>query len=83
MVPTRRGPGRPPEHEGRLARWIKKAGLTRREVAERLGLDRRTVDNLCREARRPSLELAVEIEKLTKGKVPISYLVALPKHSSA
>jgi len=66
---------------GRLAKWIVEHGRDREEVATKLGVDRRHLDHICREARRPSLELALKIERLTRGVVPLAYLVTIPKHS--
>jgi hypothetical protein len=71
--------GRPPAHEGRLALWIKRSGMTRLDAAKALVIGRKYLDNLCREIRRPSLELAVRIDELTGHQVPLSYLVKLPK----
>ena len=72
--------GRPPAHEGKLALWIKKSGKSRLEVAGALGISRKYLDNICREIRRPSLEIALKIEKLTGREIPMSYLGALPRH---
>lgn len=55
--------------------------MTRDELAERLGLSRTHVDSICRGARRPSLELAIAIEKLTHGAVPAGGWTSVPKHS--
>ena len=67
--------GRPPAHEGKLALWIEEAGKTRQDVADELGISRPFLDHICREYRRPGFDLAVKIERLTKGKVSIAYLV--------
>jgi transcriptional regulator with XRE-family HTH domain len=55
--------------------------MTRDELAERLGLSRSHADAICRGARRPSLELALAIEKLTSGAVPAWLWTSVPKHS--
>ena len=57
------------------------AGMTRAELAERLGISRPHVDFICRGARRPSLELALAIEKLSGGAVPAAGWAKVPKHS--
>jgi hypothetical protein len=72
--------GRPPVRQGKLGLWIEKAGKTRQDVADQLGISRRFLDHLCREYRRPGLDLAVKIERLTGGAVPVSYLAGLPQH---
>lgn len=79
--PKRRAPGRPPSHMGKLAVWIESVGRTREDVAEELGVSRRYLDHLCREYRRPALDLAVKIERLTKGQVSVEYLANLKPHS--
>jgi DNA-binding transcriptional regulator YdaS (Cro superfamily) len=55
--------------------------MTRREVADRLGLAETSLNRLCRGVRRPSIEVAFAIEKLTKGKVPAAYWQKVPPHS--
>lgn len=72
--------GRPPARWGRLALYIEQTGMSRRAAAERLGISRKFLDNICREVRRPGPELAERIERLTQGKVTVAYLMALPKH---
>lgn len=77
-----RGRGRPrarPRGQGRLDRWISAQGLSRAEVAERLGVTRGYVDHLARETRRPSLDLAAAIEEMTSGEVPASYWASVPQ----
>ena len=74
-------PGRPPAKGGRLAEWLRKHGHSREEVAKRLSIDRRHLDHIARENRRPSLELAIAIEKLTNGEVSVEYLAKIPPHS--
>jgi transcriptional regulator with XRE-family HTH domain len=55
--------------------------MTRDDLAERLGVTRPYVDHLCRGGRRPSLELAFKIEKLTRGEVAAASWTAVPAHS--
>jgi transcriptional regulator with XRE-family HTH domain len=65
-----------------LAGWIDSSGMTRREVAERLGLAETSLNRLCRGDRRPGFELAFAIEKMTKGKVPAAFWQKIPPHST-
>lgn len=85
MIPMgrskKRGRGRPRKSETKLSLWLDAAGMTRYDLADRLGIGRGHADRICRGERRPSLELAVEIEKLTRGGVPASYWMSIPKHS--
>jgi DNA-binding transcriptional regulator YdaS (Cro superfamily) len=64
-----------------LADWIDASGKTRREVAEHLGLAETSLNRLCNGARRPGIELAFAIEKLTKGKIPAEFWRKIPPHS--
>jgi hypothetical protein len=75
-----RGRGRPRKRQTRLSRWIDAQKLERGVVAGRLGIARNYLDKLCREEARPSLELAVAIERLTDGGVPAAdWLRVLPR----
>jgi transcriptional regulator with XRE-family HTH domain len=74
--------GRPRARETALSKWIDASGKTRDEIAERLGVKRQWLDKLCRAERRPSLDLALEIEKMTKGQVPASFWKSVPPHSA-
>ena len=67
-----RGRGRPRKNETQLAHWADAVGTIRDVLAERLGVGRTYVDRLCRGERRQSLDLAVAIEKLSGGAVPVS-----------
>ncbi|MCL4755927.1 MAG: helix-turn-helix transcriptional regulator [Myxococcales bacterium] len=69
-APAKRSRGRPRKRETKLSRWIDAAGTTREAVATKLGVHRTYLDMLCRGARKPSLQLAVEIERLTRGAIP-------------
>jgi hypothetical protein len=72
MAKAKRSPGRPRTRETKLSRWIDSSGKTRDQIAKELGINRTHLDMLCRGARRPSLALAVGIEKLTRGAIPPS-----------
>ncbi len=72
--------GRPRKKESKLSTWMDSQGLTRDAVATRLKIQRTYLDKLCRAESRPSLELAFEIEKLTRGAVPASDWLAVPAH---
>ncbi len=77
-----RGRGRPRKQETKLSRWLDVAGMSRDALAVKLGVGRSYVDKVCRGERRPSLDLAVAIEKLTEGAVPASAWIKVPPHSS-
>ena len=78
----RAGPGRSPKLDGKLARWIVARKRTRAQVAEQLGISVPFLGHICREVRRPSLDLAVRIERLTEGEVSVAYLAGLPEHTA-
>jgi DNA-binding XRE family transcriptional regulator len=63
--------GRPRKRETKLSRWLDQAGMTREEAAGELGVTRQYLDRVCRGVNRPSLPLAVKIEKFTRGAVPV------------
>jgi hypothetical protein len=77
-----RGRGRPRKTQSRLSRWIDTQKLERGQVAARLGIGRTYLDKLCREEARPSLELAVAIEKFTGGAVPAADWLRVAPHSA-
>lgn len=77
-----RARGRPRKTETRLSRWIDAQKLERGVVADRLGIGRNYLDKLCREEARPSLELAVAIEKFTGGAVPAADWLRVLPHSA-
>lgn len=75
--------GRPRKEENHpLSRWIDAKGMSRDDLAAKLGVHRSTVDRLCRGDRRPNLSLAFELEKLSKGEVPASIWAKVPPHSA-
>ena len=53
----------------KLKEYLDMMGIKYTAFTERAGISRNTLYNLMAGKRRPSLELAVEIEKLTDGKV--------------
>lgn len=73
--------GRPRKKESTLSRWMDSQNLTRDDVAAQLDIQRTYFDKLCRAESRPSLELAFEIEKLTRGAVPASDWLKVPAHT--
>lgn len=79
--PPDRARGRPRNKQTKLSSWIDAKGLTRDVVAARLGIGRTYLDKLCRGASRPSLELALQIERLTSGAVIASEWLSVPPHS--
>ncbi len=72
--------GRPVEKRSKLAVWIEEHGWTRQQFAEELGIVHSSVDRLCGGLRRPSLKLALQIEALTEGAIPVSYWAEIPAH---
>jgi transcriptional regulator with XRE-family HTH domain len=76
-----RARGRPRKRETKLSLWLDAAGITRDALAKQLELARGYVDLICSGSRRPSLEVALRIEKLTRGAVPASSWLTAPKHS--
>ena len=81
MARAKRRVGRPIKKRSKLGVWIEEQGWSRDQLAQKLGILRTSADRLCSGARRPSLELAVKIEKLTAGGVPASYWTRVPAHS--
>jgi len=67
----------------KLATYIKGAGISQREFADRVGVDYSIVSRLARDGMRPSLELAVRIERETKGAVPANSWVPEPAPAPA
>ena len=73
--------GRPRKVNNAFGRWIDKSGKDRDAIASALGISRPYVDRLCRDERRPDLELAVKIERLTRGEVATASWMRIPAHS--
>lgn len=73
--------GRPVLRLSKLGEWIEAHGWSRQRLADELGIVRGSVDRLCSGLRRPSLELALKIEALTEGAVPVSYWAEIPAHA--
>ena len=74
-------PGRPRGVTNAFGKWIDQSGKSRETVAERLGVGLQYVHLLCRNGRRPDLELAFKIERMTKGKIQAESWLKIPKHS--
>lgn len=53
-----------------LREYAKANGLTQERLAKKLGVTQGVVSSLMTNRNRPSLELAVKIERLTDGAVP-------------
>jgi hypothetical protein len=77
VVTPKKRAGRPTVRQGLFGQWLLTHEQNRAQVARDLGIDRRYLDHLARDDRRPSLELAVKIEQLTNGLVPVSYFATL------
>ncbi len=76
-----KAPGRPRKATNAFGRWIGQDRCSRDDITERLEISRAHLDRLCRNNRRPDLELDVRIEDLTKGAVAIRSWLNVPKHS--
>lgn len=61
--------GRPRKSETPLAAWLDREGMTRDHLADKLEVTRQYVDKLCRGASKPSLQVALAIEKLSGGTI--------------
>jgi transcriptional regulator with XRE-family HTH domain len=76
--------GRTPNTDTPLGKWIAEHRKGDRvTVAEELGIKRTSLDRLCRDGRRPSLDLAGKIAELTRNAVPLGYWLKVPEHSDA
>jgi transcriptional regulator with XRE-family HTH domain len=73
--------GRPIEKWNKLGEWVVANGWTRQRLADALGITRASVDRFCNGLRRPSLEMAFQIEDLTEGAVPARYWIEVSAHS--
>lgn len=69
---VKRPRGRPRKQETKLSRWIDASGMSRDEVALKLGVARTYLDKLCRGQHRAGLDVALRLEKLTRGAIPVS-----------
>ena len=71
-APRPRPPYRPrSKQSGAFARWVDATPLTAQQVASRLGISIGFLYNVRVGARTPGRSLAVKIEKLTDGMVPV------------
>ena len=61
-----------------LDQFLQDNGLRQASFAERVGATQATISKLVRDETRPSLELAVRIERETKGAVPANSWVPEP-----
>lgn len=59
------------KRKSKLARWLYDAGRTVTETAAELGCSKQHLSNIVHGHSSPSLELAVAIDKLTSGAVPV------------
>lgn len=81
MAGSKRRMGRPVEKRGKLGVWVDEHGWTRQQLADELGITLASAARFCSDARRPSLEMAVKIEDLTQGAVPVRYWIQIPAHA--
>ena len=73
--------GRPVEKRNKLGEWVDANGWTRQQLAESLGIALGSATRLCSGARRPSLEMAIQIEDLTEGAVSVRSWLEVPAHT--
>ena len=74
----RTGPGRRSIRQGRFGLWLDANEIDREQLAGALGINRRHIDHIAREDRRPSLGLALKLEELTGGRVGVDYFAQIP-----
>ena len=74
--------GRPVEKRSRLGEWVDAHGWTRQQLADALGIALGSATRLCSGARRPSLEMAIQIEDLTDGAVSVRSWLEVPAHTT-
>lgn len=67
----------------RFSKYLKTEGVKQETLAERLGVTQGTISRLKCDAAKPSLELAVQIERITNGAVPVSSWVAEKEKGAA
>ncbi len=72
MARTKRRMGRPVTRRNKLGEWVDAQGWTRQRLADELGITVGSAVRLCNGVRRPGLELAIQIEALTRGAVPVT-----------
>ena len=79
LTPARRNRrGRPSMRQGPFGIWLEENRIDRERLADALGVNRRHIDHIAREDRRPSLELAWKLERLTGGRVNVAYFAQIP-----
>ncbi len=74
--------GRRRKAETDLSLWIDQQYNSREEAAQNMGIARTSLDRLCRNERRPSIDLALRIAELSEGRIPVSYWRDVPRHST-
>jgi transcriptional regulator with XRE-family HTH domain len=67
----------------KLATYLDSRNISQREFSRLLEVDPSIVSRLVRGQMRPSLDLAVRIEKLTKGHIKPSYWISIEGRPSA
>src|SRR4051812_26759875 len=80
MEKSMRGRGRPRVRETVLSRWLDRTRADRDQIAGNLEISRSYLDRLANGSRRPSLALALRIEKLTVGEVAVGSWEGAPTH---
>lgn len=59
------------DHVNKFAEWMNSNDKKQRGVAEKLGISTSTLHDILRKGQMPSLRLAYEIEKYTKGAITL------------
>lgn len=62
-----------------FAKWVESNDKKQRGVAEKLGISTSTLHDILRNGRMPSLKLALDIERYTKGAITVYDWVDQPK----
>jgi DNA-binding XRE family transcriptional regulator len=83
VLKNERGRGRPRVSENALSKWIDGSGMTREQVAKSLGIPKPSLDRICRDERRPNLDLAFQIERVTGGNIPAKSWAAKSRRTLA
>lgn len=64
-----------------LKKWMKKNGLTQSDVAKAVGCSVTTISNIANGKFPDSVDILIELEKLTKGEVTIEELIKHKKQN--
>lgn len=79
---SRPGAGHPRKIETEFAKWAKEKGYNGPTLAKALNVSVPFAYHLLAERRRPDLETAHEIERLSEGKFPTEYWLKIQRSSN-